>query len=139
MGGYDGVGGKNDTWRSTNNGATWTLMNASSGWTVRWVHTSVIFKVNPDFGELETVGTILVSKANNKFRFGFAPDMVNDISSDIHLDTNLKTHSSFTDEDRLFLPDMIDNHMVFEFTVDNSKSRQVKIQTINVNFDQNIT
>jgi hypothetical protein len=100
---------------------------------------TVIFKVNPDFGELETVGTILVSKANNKFRFGFAPDMVNDINSDIHLDTNLKTHSSFTDEDRLFLPDMIDNHMVFEFTVDNSKSRQVKIQTINVNFDQNIT
>jgi PGF-pre-PGF domain-containing protein len=32
----------NDTWRSKDNGATWTLMNASSGWTARYGHTSVV-------------------------------------------------------------------------------------------------
>lgn len=31
----------NDTWKSTDNGVTWTLVNASSGWTGRAYHTSV--------------------------------------------------------------------------------------------------
>jgi hypothetical protein len=31
----------NDTWRSTNNGTTWTQMNASSGWSARSRHNSV--------------------------------------------------------------------------------------------------
>ena len=30
-----------DSWRSTDNGATWTLMNANSGWTGRYGHTTV--------------------------------------------------------------------------------------------------
>ena len=45
MGGWDGnyTGGHtNDTWRSTDNGVTWTLMNASSGWSARYGHTSVV-------------------------------------------------------------------------------------------------
>jgi len=43
MGGYDLSGDnlKNDTWRSTDNGATWTQMNASAGWTARRAHSSV--------------------------------------------------------------------------------------------------
>jgi PKD repeat protein len=42
MGGFDSIiGRRNDTWRSVNGGATWTLMNASSGWTARYEHTSV--------------------------------------------------------------------------------------------------
>jgi len=42
MGGYSGGGGvKNDTWRSTDNGATWTRVNASAGWTGRQGHSSV--------------------------------------------------------------------------------------------------
>jgi PKD repeat protein len=42
MGGYDGNPNyKDDTWRSTNNGTTWTLVNASSGWSARYHHTSV--------------------------------------------------------------------------------------------------
>jgi PKD repeat protein len=40
MGGYGG-GIKNDTWRSTDNGATWTQVNASAGWTGRVYHSSV--------------------------------------------------------------------------------------------------
>jgi PKD repeat protein len=32
----------NDTWRSIDNGATWTLMNASCGWTARDYLTSVV-------------------------------------------------------------------------------------------------
>jgi PKD repeat protein len=32
----------NDTWGSTNNGATWTQLNASSGWTTRYAHSSVV-------------------------------------------------------------------------------------------------
>ena len=36
MGGYYGTGYMyNDTWRSTDRGATWTLMNSSSGWSER--------------------------------------------------------------------------------------------------------
>ena len=31
----------NDTWRSTDYGASWTRMNASSGWLWRFMHTSV--------------------------------------------------------------------------------------------------
>ena len=42
MGGLDGSNIKrNDTWRSTDNGATWTLVNASSGWSERYGHSSV--------------------------------------------------------------------------------------------------
>jgi uncharacterized delta-60 repeat protein len=33
---------KNDTWRSTDNGATWTLMNGSGGWSAREEHSSVV-------------------------------------------------------------------------------------------------
>jgi len=32
----------NDTWRSVDNGATWSLMNASSGWTARYHPSSVV-------------------------------------------------------------------------------------------------
>ncbi|MCX6689907.1 MAG: hypothetical protein NTZ39_09520, partial [Methanoregula sp.] len=41
--GWTGTGGSyyNDTWRSTDNGATWTQVNASSGWTARAWHSSV--------------------------------------------------------------------------------------------------
>ena len=42
MGGYDGFSGfKNDTWRSTNNGLTWTQMTASAGWSARAGQRSV--------------------------------------------------------------------------------------------------
>jgi PGF-pre-PGF domain-containing protein len=45
MGGWDatyGVGYKNDTWQSTDEGATWTQVNASAGWSARCGHTSVV-------------------------------------------------------------------------------------------------
>jgi hypothetical protein len=43
MGGYSSTGGyKNDVWRSTDNGATWTQQTASAGWTARYRHTSVV-------------------------------------------------------------------------------------------------
>jgi PKD repeat protein len=42
-GGYTfGSGYGNDTWRSTDSGATWTQVNASSGWTTRISHTTVV-------------------------------------------------------------------------------------------------
>ncbi len=41
MGGYDGNFFYNDTWLSADNGATWTKVNASSGWTGRYAHSSV--------------------------------------------------------------------------------------------------
>jgi type II secretory pathway component GspD/PulD (secretin) len=31
---------KNDTWQSTDKGASWTIVNASSGWTTRIRHSS---------------------------------------------------------------------------------------------------
>ena len=43
MGGYDPAATiKNDVWRSTDNGATWTQMNASAGWSARYGHSSVV-------------------------------------------------------------------------------------------------
>ena len=42
MGGYGGGPVKNDTWRSTNNGTSWTQINASSGWAGRLGHSSVV-------------------------------------------------------------------------------------------------
>jgi hypothetical protein len=97
------------------------------------------FKVNPAFGELEQFGEILVSKANNKFRFGFAPDIVDDINVDIQSEYNLKSHPRFTDSEKIFLPDMVDNHVVLEFTIDNNQQKEIKIQSLIINFDQNIT
>ncbi|MCK9593517.1 MAG: PKD domain-containing protein [Methanoregula sp.] len=41
-GGYVNDGFKNDTWRSTNNGQTWTLQNTSSGWSARAGHSSIV-------------------------------------------------------------------------------------------------
>ena len=42
-GGYYGTSSYyNDTWRSTDNGATWALMNTSSGWSARYGHSSVV-------------------------------------------------------------------------------------------------
>ena len=97
------------------------------------------FKVNPSFGEVEQFGQVLVSKANNKFRFGFAPDIVDDINVDIQGPYNLKSHSRFSDLDRVFLPDMVDNHVILEFTIDNNQQKEIKIQSLIINFDQNIT
>ena len=42
MGGWSGDGQKNDVWRSTDNGATWTQMTASPGWSERYDHSSVV-------------------------------------------------------------------------------------------------
>ena len=33
---------KNDVWRSTDKGATWTQQTASAGWSARWDHSSVV-------------------------------------------------------------------------------------------------
>jgi hypothetical protein len=40
-GGFDGVKYKNDTWRSTDNGATWTQL-PDAGWSARSGHSSVV-------------------------------------------------------------------------------------------------
>jgi len=43
MGGFNNVTGlKNDVWQSTNNGATWTQVNASAGWAPRYGHSGVV-------------------------------------------------------------------------------------------------
>ena len=53
MGGYGGSW-KNDTWRSTDNGAHWILMNGSSGWSTRNAQSSVAM---PDGSIILTGGT----------------------------------------------------------------------------------
>ncbi|WP_292728901.1 kelch repeat-containing protein [Methanoculleus sp.] len=40
MGGFPGAA-RNDVWRSSDNGSTWTEVNASAGWTGRYSHTAV--------------------------------------------------------------------------------------------------
>ena len=43
MGGFNNVSGlKNDVWQSTNNGVTWTQVNASAGWAPRYGHSGVV-------------------------------------------------------------------------------------------------
>jgi len=42
LGGFDGlVSYMNDVWQSTDNGATWTQVNASAGWSARYCHSSL--------------------------------------------------------------------------------------------------
>ena len=52
---------KNDVWRSTDNGAEWTLVNASAGWTARYRHTSVVM---PD-GSIVLMGGKNISGPKN--------------------------------------------------------------------------
>lgn len=98
------------------------------------------FKVIKEYTEdLETLGNIFVYKANNKFRFNIPQDIVNDINRNIKDPSNLKTYNTFSSEDRIFLSDMIDNHVVFELVIDNTTQRIIKLKSFVVNFDQNIT
>ncbi|WP_428743152.1 hypothetical protein [Tenacibaculum sp.] len=87
--------------------------------------------------DLELLGDIFVYKANNKFRMAIPSDIVDDIEKDINLPTNLKTHSNFSDLERMYLPDMIDDHIVMEFVIDNTKGSIIQINSIIVNFEQN--
>jgi hypothetical protein len=98
------------------------------------------FRVIKDYTEdFETIGESFVYKANNKFRFDIPQDLVDDINKPILDVTNLKSYIGFTNEDRLFLPDMVDNHVVFDLVIDNRNQRIIKLKSFIVNFDQNIT
>jgi PKD repeat protein len=55
----------NDTWRSTDKGSTWTLMNASPGWTARISHTSVAM---PDGSIVLMGGYVPYSGLNDTWR-----------------------------------------------------------------------
>jgi len=90
--------------------------------------------------DLEQLGVIFVYRANSKFRFAVPPDIVHDINVRNIDPVNWITHPRFTDEDRVFLPNMVDNHMVFELGIDNIyKQKHMKINSFIVNFEQNIT
>lgn len=88
--------------------------------------------------DFETVGRVFVHKANNKFRFDIPQDIVHNIELDVQEPSNHMTDPRFTDEERMFLPDMIDDHMVFEFGIDNDTNSIIKINSIIINFEQNI-
>ena len=53
--------GFTDTWRSTNNGSTWELMNADSGWGARYGHTTVTL---PD-GSIVLIAGYVPSSSRN--------------------------------------------------------------------------
>jgi hypothetical protein len=66
MGGNgDGVNYTNDTWRSTNNGATWTQMAANTAWSARYYHTSVAMTD----GSIVLMGGYDGSRKNDVWRF----------------------------------------------------------------------
>lgn len=68
MGGYDDLwpyNYKNDTWRSTDTGATWTLVNGSAGWSGRVGHSSVAM---PDGSILLTGGSTGAKSYNDVWR-----------------------------------------------------------------------
>ena len=54
----------NDTWRSTDNGATWTLMSPGAGWMGRSIHSSVVM---PD-GSILLIGGGLSGYKNDMWR-----------------------------------------------------------------------
>ncbi|MCK9593324.1 MAG: PKD domain-containing protein, partial [Methanoregula sp.] len=65
MGGIDNSGNyKNDVWLSTDDGATWTQMTASAGWTARRCHSSVAM---PD-GSIVLMGGIGIDCTNDVWR-----------------------------------------------------------------------
>ena len=57
--------GFTDTWRSTDNGAHWTLMNADSGWGGRYGHTTVTL---PDGSIVLIAGYVPYSSMNDVWR-----------------------------------------------------------------------
>jgi len=66
MGGNTGHGKlQNDTWRSTDGGASWVLVNVSSGWEARARHTCVVM---PDDSIVLMGGKISGSYANDAWR-----------------------------------------------------------------------
>jgi FOG: PKD repeat len=77
MGGSGDAGNTNDTWRSTDNGATWTEMNPSSGWSERFSHTSVVNSGNTIFlmGGAET--THLLNDTWRSSNYGASWTLVN--------------------------------------------------------------
>lgn len=99
-------------------------------------HLSVIENFLEEF---ESLGQVFVHKVNNTFRLGIPPDIVYDINSDVHDPQNWVTAPGFTDDDRILLPDFIDNHIVIKLTQLNSDPRIMKTNSIIVNFEQNIT
>jgi len=64
MGGVDNSSRLNDTWRSTDNGATWALVNASAGWSARYDHSSVVL---PD-GSIVLMGGMGDNRLNDTWR-----------------------------------------------------------------------
>ncbi|MDP3396888.1 MAG: PKD domain-containing protein [Methanoregula sp.] len=66
MGGETSTGTyKNDTWRSTDNGITWTRLNASSGWTARKDSSSVVL---PDGNIVLTGGWDSIGNMNDTWQ-----------------------------------------------------------------------
>lgn len=65
FGSWRDVGDRNDTWRSTDGGATWMLMNASSGWEARSGHCSVAL----------SDGSIVIMGGRNKLFNSFLNDV----------------------------------------------------------------
>ena len=66
MGGYDGDSGfKNDVWRSTDGGATWTEVNSSAEWSVRYEHSSVVL---PDDSIVLMGGANVGARLNDVWR-----------------------------------------------------------------------
>ena len=63
LGGING-GYKDDVWRSTDEGATWTLMTAEPPWTARYDHTSVVL---PD-GCIVLMGGFDINDRNDVWR-----------------------------------------------------------------------
>ncbi|MDD5187099.1 MAG: NosD domain-containing protein, partial [Methanoregula sp.] len=67
LGGKDGTYSlRNDVWRSTDNGATWTQVNASARWTARYGHCSV---VTPGSGVMVIGGQDASTYKNDVWRF----------------------------------------------------------------------
>jgi len=67
MGGFDGLlTCMNDVWRSTDNGATWTQVAGSAGWSGRYCHSSIVM---PDGSIVLMGGANNVGLNNDVWRF----------------------------------------------------------------------
>jgi len=66
LGGQDSNSYKNDMWRSTDNGLSWTYVNASAAWSERYGHSSVAMR---DGSIVLMGGSLIGSGMNDVWRF----------------------------------------------------------------------
>ncbi len=94
--------------------------------------------IDPDgFDFFPELGTVLVHRVNDVYRGTIPPDVVYDITRDINDPTNHVTDGRFTDDDRLFIPEMTGNYMIVELEFKPEVGKFVRINSFKTKVHSN--